>query len=80
MDFIGSRNQLINQSIKLHITGHTLVYDHIREISKRFSDIDITILHLVGGDRILEIRVTMYVRQGLCLKNKSETSYSGTLQ
>lgn len=42
IDFTGPRNE----SMRLHITGDTLVYDQIKEIAKRFNGKDVTILHL----------------------------------
>lgn len=60
IDFTGPRNE----SMRPYITGDTLVYNQIKEIAKRFSDIDATILHL-GGTRILGILVKMDGKQGL---------------
>ncbi|MCD6032598.1 MAG: putative metal-dependent hydrolase [Thermomicrobiales bacterium] len=49
---------------RLYITGDTLVIDELKEIPKRFPDIDIALLHL-GGTRVLGILVSMDAKQGL---------------
>jgi L-ascorbate metabolism protein UlaG (beta-lactamase superfamily) len=48
----------------LYITGDTLTFDGIKEIPKRYTDIDLALLHL-GGTRVLGILVTMDGKQGL---------------
>lgn len=50
---------------RMYITGDTLVYDEIQEIPKRFSDINLALLHL-GGTKILNtVLVTMDADQGV---------------
>jgi L-ascorbate metabolism protein UlaG (beta-lactamase superfamily) len=49
---------------RLYITGDTLVIDELREIPRRFPDIDIALLHL-GGTRVLGILVSMDAKQGV---------------
>ncbi|KAM3095752.1 MBL fold metallo-hydrolase [Phormidesmis sp. 146-35] len=49
---------------RLYITGDTLVYDQIREIPKRFTNVDLALLHL-GGTRAFGILVTMDAQQGV---------------
>jgi L-ascorbate metabolism protein UlaG (beta-lactamase superfamily) len=49
---------------RMYITGDTLVFDDIREIPKRYPDIDVAFLHL-GGTRVLGILVTMDAEQGV---------------
>ena len=50
---------------RMYISGDTLVYDDIREIPRRFPDIDLALLHL-GGTRILKtVLVTMDAKQGV---------------
>ena len=49
---------------RMYITGDTLIYDDIREIPKRFADIDLALLHL-GGTHVLGIMVTMDAAQGV---------------
>jgi L-ascorbate metabolism protein UlaG (beta-lactamase superfamily) len=44
---------------RIYISGDTMVYDDIREIPRRYPDIDLALLHL-GGTRILGlVKVTM---------------------
>jgi L-ascorbate metabolism protein UlaG (beta-lactamase superfamily) len=51
-------------SVRLYITGDTLVIDELQEIPQRFPDIDIALLHL-GGTRVLGILVSMDAKQGI---------------
>ena len=51
-------------SARIYITGDTLVIDELKEIPKRFPEIDIALLHL-GGTRVLGILVSMDARMGL---------------
>jgi L-ascorbate metabolism protein UlaG (beta-lactamase superfamily) len=48
----------------MYITGDTLVIDLLKEIPKRYPNIDLALLHL-GGTRVLGILVTMDGKQGL---------------
>lgn len=50
--------------LRLYITGDTLFYDDLREIPRRYPDIDFALLHL-GGTRILGLMLTMDGRQGV---------------
>jgi L-ascorbate metabolism protein UlaG (beta-lactamase superfamily) len=50
--------------LRIYISGDTLVYDDIREIPRRFPDIDLALLHL-GGTRLLGVLVTMDAEQGV---------------
>jgi L-ascorbate metabolism protein UlaG (beta-lactamase superfamily) len=52
--------------LRLYISGDTLVHEALREIPRRYPDIDIALLHL-GGTRILGILVTMDAAQGVSL-------------
>ena len=52
------------RSVRLYITGDTLVIDELKEIPERFPDIDIALLHL-GGTRVLGILVSMDAKMGL---------------
>ncbi len=54
--------------IRVYITGDTLVFDDIKEIPKRYSDINLALLHL-GGTRVMGILVTMDAREGLEMFN-----------
>ena len=50
--------------LRLYISGDTLVHDRLREIPKRYPEIDLALLHL-GGTRVLGILVTMDAEQGV---------------
>ena len=50
--------------LRLYITGDTLMHDELKDIPRRFPDIDLALLHL-GGTRILGVLVTMDARQGV---------------
>jgi L-ascorbate metabolism protein UlaG (beta-lactamase superfamily) len=49
---------------RLYISGDTLVGDFLKEIPKRFPDINLALLHL-GGTRVLGVLVTMDAEQGI---------------
>jgi L-ascorbate metabolism protein UlaG (beta-lactamase superfamily) len=49
---------------RLYITGDTLVIDDLKEIPRRYPDINLALLHL-GGTRVLGIMVTMDGKQGV---------------
>lgn len=49
---------------RLYITGDTLVYDDIKEIPKRYPNIDLALLHL-GGTQIFGMLLTMNAKQGV---------------
>jgi L-ascorbate metabolism protein UlaG (beta-lactamase superfamily) len=49
---------------RLYVSGDTLIHDQLREIPRRYPDIDLALLHL-GGTRILGILVTMDALQGV---------------
>jgi L-ascorbate metabolism protein UlaG (beta-lactamase superfamily) len=50
--------------LRLYITGDTLLYEQLREIPRRFSDIDLALLHL-GGTKIMGMLLTMNAKQGV---------------
>ena len=50
--------------VRMYITGDTLVFDDLREIPRRYPDIDLALLHL-GGTKALGILLTMDARQGV---------------
>jgi L-ascorbate metabolism protein UlaG (beta-lactamase superfamily) len=54
--------------IRIYITGDTLVFDDIKEIPIRYSDINLALLHL-GGTRVMGILVTMDAKEGLEMFN-----------
>jgi L-ascorbate metabolism protein UlaG (beta-lactamase superfamily) len=64
LDFQGHNDKLF----RLYITGDTLVYHQIKEIAKRYNDVDIALLHL-GGTRVMGILVTMDAEQGVKMFN-----------
>ena len=49
---------------RTYITGDTLIIDDLKEIPRRYPDIDLALLHL-GGTRVLGIMVTMDGKQGV---------------
>jgi L-ascorbate metabolism protein UlaG (beta-lactamase superfamily) len=51
-------------TLRLYISGDTLIHERLREIPGRFPEIDLALLHL-GGTRVLGIMVTMDARQGV---------------
>lgn len=51
-------------SLRLYISGDTLVYDDLKEIPQRYPDIDLGLLHL-GGTRVMGVLVTMDAEQGV---------------
>jgi L-ascorbate metabolism protein UlaG (beta-lactamase superfamily) len=50
--------------LRLYITGDTLIHEHLKEIPRRYPDIDIALLHL-GGTRIAGVLLTMDAQQGV---------------
>jgi L-ascorbate metabolism protein UlaG (beta-lactamase superfamily) len=48
----------------MYITGDTLVVDDLKEIPRRYPEIDLALLHL-GGTRVLGLMVTMDGKQGV---------------
>lgn len=49
---------------RIYISGDTLYYDDLREIPRRYPDLDVGLLHL-GGTRVMGIMVTMDAEQGV---------------
>ncbi len=71
-DVMGSmldfRNDRDGRVYRMYISGDTLVHDDLREIPRRYKNIDLGLLHL-GGTRVLGILVTMDAAQGIeCLR------------
>ena len=50
--------------LRLYISGDTLVHDDLKEIPKRYPEIDLGIFHL-GGTRIMGVMLTMDAEQGV---------------
>ena len=57
-----------NQLFRIYITGDTMVFDDIKEIPKRYPNIDLALLHL-GGTTIMGIMLTMDANEGLEMFN-----------
>ncbi len=54
----------LRPAMRLYITGDTLLRAQLREIPRRFPDIDLALLHL-GGTRLFGVLLTMDARQGV---------------
>jgi L-ascorbate metabolism protein UlaG (beta-lactamase superfamily) len=52
------------RSLRLYVTGDTLLFDGLAEIGRRFHPIDLCLLHL-GGTRIAGVLLTMDGAQGV---------------
>lgn len=50
--------------LRLYISGDTLMHNQLKEIPRRFSSIDLALLHL-GGAKIMGVLVTMDDKQGV---------------
>ncbi len=50
--------------LRLYISGDTLIHEQLKEIPRRYPEIDLALLHL-GGTKVLGILVTMDARQGV---------------
>ncbi len=51
-------------ALRLYITGDTLVFDDLKEIPRRYPDIDLGLFHL-GGTRIMGVLLTMDAEEGV---------------
>jgi L-ascorbate metabolism protein UlaG (beta-lactamase superfamily) len=51
-------------ALRLYITGDTIVFDDLREIPRRYPEIDLALFHL-GGTQIMGILLTMDAEQGV---------------
>ena len=51
-------------SLQLYISGDTLVFDGLREIPRRYPEIDLALIHL-GGTQVMGILLTMDAEQGV---------------
>ncbi len=61
LEFSTSQAQTL---FRMYITGDTLIHEALREIPRRFPDIDLALLHL-GGTRVAGILLTMDGAQGV---------------
>jgi len=50
--------------LRMYITGDTLIYKDIKDIPRRFLNVDLAVLHL-GGTRAFGVLVTMDAKQGV---------------
>ncbi|HET7643996.1 MAG TPA: MBL fold metallo-hydrolase [Nitrososphaeraceae archaeon] len=57
-------NNNTNQLFRIYITGDTTVFDDIKDIPKKYPDIDLALLHL-GGTTIMGIMLTLDAKEGL---------------
>jgi L-ascorbate metabolism protein UlaG (beta-lactamase superfamily) len=55
---------LTRPAMRLYITGDTLLREQLREIPRRYPDIDLALLHL-GGTRLFGLLLTMDAKQGV---------------
>jgi L-ascorbate metabolism protein UlaG (beta-lactamase superfamily) len=73
-DVMGSYLELTRSAgdtVRIYITGDTLMYEGIREIAERIPKIDLAFLHL-GGTRVMGVTVTMDADQGIELMRMVE--------
>jgi L-ascorbate metabolism protein UlaG (beta-lactamase superfamily) len=61
LEFQSSSDKVL---FRIYISGDTLIIDDLREIPRRYPNIDLGLLHL-GGTRVLGIMVTMDGEQGV---------------
>lgn len=61
LEFLAPADQL---RLRLYISGDTLMQPRLKEIPRRYPEIDLALLHL-GGTRLLGVLVTMDDRQGM---------------
>jgi L-ascorbate metabolism protein UlaG (beta-lactamase superfamily) len=61
LDFVDREG---GKRLQMYISGDTLIHERLREIPRRFPDVDLALLHL-GGTRVLGIMVTMDAQQGV---------------
>ena len=57
-------NEAGENRLRMYISGDTLIHGRLREIPRRFPDVDLALLHL-GGTKVLGIMVTMDAEQGV---------------
>jgi L-ascorbate metabolism protein UlaG (beta-lactamase superfamily) len=50
--------------LRMYISGDTLIHGRLREIPRRFPDVDLALVHL-GGTKVLGVMVTMDAQQGV---------------
>jgi L-ascorbate metabolism protein UlaG (beta-lactamase superfamily) len=62
-------------TFQLYITGDTLVIDELKQISRRYPNVDLALLHL-GGTRVLGIMLTMDGKQGVQMMQMVDPKYA----
>jgi L-ascorbate metabolism protein UlaG (beta-lactamase superfamily) len=62
LEFENARSE---SAFRIYITGDTLLFDELKEIPRRFPDIDLALLHLGGTMFFGVLMVTMDPRQGV---------------
>ena len=67
-DVMGSmldfRSERDGRAYRMYISGDTLIHEDLKEIPRRYRNIDLALLHL-GGTRVLGVLVTMNAEQGI---------------
>jgi len=53
-----------NRRFHMYLTGDTLIIDDLKEIPRRYPEVDVALLHL-GGTRVMGLLVTMDAEQGV---------------
>jgi L-ascorbate metabolism protein UlaG (beta-lactamase superfamily) len=61
LDFVDGGGENL---MRMYVSGDTLIHDRLREVPRRFPNVDLALLHL-GGTRVLGIMVTMDAKQGV---------------
>src|SRR5215213_3738665 len=61
LDFVDGGGENL---LRMYISGDTLIHDRLREVPRRFPNVDLALLHL-GGTKVLGIMVTMDAKQGI---------------
>lgn len=56
--------QPAGRPLRIYISGDTLIFDELREIPKRYPDIDVAVIHL-GGTRVMGVVVTLDGKGGV---------------
>ena len=51
-------------TLRVYVSGDTLLHDRLREIPRRYPDVDLGLFHL-GGTRIFGVMLTMDDKQGI---------------
>ncbi|WP_394295681.1 MBL fold metallo-hydrolase [Candidatus Halobonum tyrrellensis] len=51
-------------SLRIYVSGDTLLYDEVEEVPERYPDIDLALLHL-GGTEVVGVLLTMDADQGV---------------